>query len=229
MHWKQITTYAIRGTQFAFAVIDLGLAAGILAKWGTNFDRATYALVVGILNLLYIGYAEGLVPFVFKNQAPSFLILVCESIFTIFYLAAMGAVADVTNGCDAWGGFGYHSFWNDVCKLFQALTAFTLLNWLLFIASLVLFIIYSFIPEVKAYGFKHSFQNSTFEFGVIFAKQIVSEVTPADANAATENQNEEDASAGDKEEHEEPSAEDDVVVPANNGIPETNLEEDKTA
>lgn len=167
MHTNQIVTYCIRGTQAVFAIIVLGVAAGFLGEVGTNVDRVTFALVTSILNILYFGYIFGILPYVTQNGAPSVVILSCEIIMTIFYLAAMGAVADITPSGSC--SFRFWGSGDTACSLLKTLIPFTLFNWLLFTASLILFILYSFVPEIKSYGGSHVAKNTTYEYGAIYS------------------------------------------------------------
>ena len=103
MTWRPIVSYILRGCQSVFAIIILGLTSGILAKLGHNESRVTYSLVVAIMNIIYFGYSLALVPSIKRNRTISSLIFICEALFTIFYLAAMGAIADVfpSGDCDS--------------------------------------------------------------------------------------------------------------------------------
>ncbi|RLV93553.1 hypothetical protein JA1_002252 [Spathaspora sp. JA1] len=179
MHLKQLFTYGIRGAEGTFAVIVLGLSAGILAEAGINIDRVSYCLVVAILNLIYFGYIGGVLPFVTNNDAPSLAILICETLFALFYLAAMGSMADIVPGgsCDIWDGYNYYSSFStghrynfkSICQLEKALIPFTLFNWLLFTSSLLLFLFYSYIPEVRTYGWGHIIKLTKYHLGAIWS------------------------------------------------------------
>ncbi|CAI5759714.1 unnamed protein product [Candida verbasci] len=165
---KSIVSLSLRGTQLIFSIIVLALCGDFLSEIGFNYDRVTYALVVSILNLLYFAYILVLVPFVFKKLTFSIGIFVAEIIFFIFYLAAMGAIADVMpTDCGSY----YYSYYEDsssTCRVFQAILPFTLFNWLLFGASLTLFVIYSFVPQIRFAGFKSTLAKDAFEFGGIY-------------------------------------------------------------
>lgn len=168
MTWRPIVSYILRGCQSVFAIIILGLTSGILAKLGHNESRVTYSLVVAIMNIIYFGYSLALVPSIKRNRTISSLIFICEALFTIFYLAAMGAIADVfpSGDCDS---FFFSNDLASACKMYKALLPFNLFNWLLFTATLTLFIGFSYIPQIRSYGFANTFTLTRFEFGVIFA------------------------------------------------------------
>ncbi|EGW31080.1 uncharacterized protein SPAPADRAFT_63007 [Spathaspora passalidarum NRRL Y-27907] len=174
---KEIFTYSIRGAEGLFALLVLGLSAGYLGVYGHNVDRISYTLVVSILNLIYFGYIGGVLPFVTEERAPSLSILLSEGILSIFYLASMGSIADMVSGvsCDLgdyyFDGNQYYSNhkYKTTCHIAKALIPFTLFNWLLFTASLLLFVFYSFIPEVSTYGWGHIIQLTKYHFGAIWA------------------------------------------------------------
>ncbi|RCK65268.1 hypothetical protein Cantr_00753 [Candida viswanathii] len=170
MTWKPIVTYLTRGSESVFAVIILGLASGVLAKLGHNDSRTTYALVVSVFNIIYFGYSQAMIPTICNYRTFSSLIFACETLFAIFYLAAFAAIADAfpTGNCNAFGGGDLTS----ACRMYQALLPFTLLNWLLFSTDLVLFIGFSYIPEIATYGFAHTFVLSKFQFGAIFSDYV---------------------------------------------------------
>ncbi|KAG7664807.1 uncharacterized protein J8A68_001689 [[Candida] subhashii] len=167
MEGKELITYCIRGCESVFCIITLGLSAGLLNDVGGNVDRVTFALVTSILNILYFGYIGGIMPYVTVEQSPSSVIFASEIILAIFYLAAMGAIADITptTSCSF---FGFHND-DTICSLLKALIPFTLFNWLLFSGSFTLFLVYSFIPEMQTYGFAHTFKFTTYQWGAIWS------------------------------------------------------------
>ncbi|CAX41767.1 conserved hypothetical protein [Candida dubliniensis CD36] len=169
MSWKPIVTYIFRGLQTVFCIVVLGLSAGFLADVGYNYDRVTFALVVSILNLLYFGYILILMPIFFKNFTFSILIFAAEFIFFVFYLSAMGAIADVVPS----GSCGDYGSYSSACSILKALIPFTLFNWLLFATTFGLFLGYSFIPQVSSRGFKSIFLPVRFEYGAIFTNFLL--------------------------------------------------------
>lgn len=170
MSWKQITTFILRGCQAIFAIIILGLSAGVLSDVDTNISRVTFSLVVALFNIIYFAYNQIMVPFVFKNQSLSSLICWLEFMFMVFYLAAMGAIADIfPTDCD-WDYLSSKA--TTTCRTYQAILPFNLFNWLLFTATFILFIGFTYVPEIRTHGFAHTFSLTNFEFGTIFSSYL---------------------------------------------------------
>ena len=170
MSWKQITTLILRGCQALFAVIILGLSAGVLGNVDTNISRVTFSLVVSIFNIIYFAYNQIMVPYLFKNQSISSLICWLEFMFMVFYLAAMGAIADIFPTDCGW--YYGSSKATTTCRTYQAILPFNLFNWLLFTATFILFIGFTYVPEIRAHGFAHTFSLINFEFGTIFSSYL---------------------------------------------------------
>ncbi|KAK6199264.1 membrane-associating domain-containing protein [Scheffersomyces amazonensis] len=195
MPLNDLISYAIRGTQLFFSILVLGLAAGVLSDLGFNFDRVTYTLVVSLLTLIYFGYILGWLHFKGANTVLTLPILVSETLLTIFWLAAFGTITDVFGALNC--NFGYYYYYYDhhnsssnFCKLGKALIPFTLFNWLLFTASLVLFILYTFVPFYKIHGSKHCYETpAQLKLGAIYPA-----VTPV-AKSANEGSTEAEAEA----------------------------------
>lgn len=170
---KPLISTLLRGFQFLFAIISLALAGSVLSDLGFNWDRMSYVVAVGVLNIVYFFYILIVVPFGLNGQSPSLVILIGESIFMIFYLAAWAATADgFPTHCGRYSAFDYYNyngFDSSTCRAYQAVLPFTLFNWFLFIASLVLFILYTLVPQVKTFGFNNTIGLTNFHFGAIFS------------------------------------------------------------
>ncbi|KAI3404741.2 hypothetical protein KGF56_002444 [Candida oxycetoniae] len=167
---KGLISLLIRGFQGVFAIVSLGLAATYLSGVGFNVDTISFIVATSVLTLLYLGYILVVVPRGINGQSPSLVILIGDTIFLIFYLAAWAAIASAfPTTCNFPIPFYYSSrYTSSTCRAAQALLPFTLFNWVLFVASLVLFLIYSYIPEVKNLGFKNGVKFSEYYWGCIY-------------------------------------------------------------
>ncbi|CAX41768.1 conserved hypothetical protein [Candida dubliniensis CD36] len=192
MSKKVIAASIIRGAQTIFALIVLGLSIQELVTLEFYYDKSVYIIVVAAINIIYFFCTLLLIPFIFKNWSPSIIPVAGEFILCIFYLAAMAISATdaPTVSCD----YLYYSEYVSFCHILKALIPFTLFNWLLFAASFVLVLCFTFIPEIKRHGFKHTLFPSQFDFGLIFgndtpaSKEIVASYDYRDANAYNESE-----------------------------------------
>lgn len=161
MSWREIITYIFRATEATSSIVILGLSSGYLAESGNNRE-VNYSLAVAILNLIYFGYSQTFVPSIGHDRTSSTLIFCCEGGLAILYLAAMASIAnDYPTHCS-----------DSSCRMYQAILPFDLFNWLLFSVTFILFVGYSYIPEISTYGFVHTFRFSDFEYGTIFASYL---------------------------------------------------------
>lgn len=169
---KRTTSIILRLVEFLFAVIVLGLSAGVLAGYNTNISRVSFNLVVAIFNIIWLAYIAFIAPKVFAGQTPTAVVLGCQCIFWIFYLAGWAAIADVfPEDCNWWY---YMRDSEDTCRAYQAILPFSLLNWVWFSIELGLFIGYSLVPEIKNYGANHLLQNTTYYWGTLFNAETTS-------------------------------------------------------
>lgn len=162
---QKIVVYAIRGLQLLFSILVLGLSAGFLSDIESNFGRVSYNLVVSLFTIVYIVFL-GVLLVTLQNTTLPIIILVIESLLTLFWLIAFALTADTFGLIDCF-------FLSDWCKIGKALIPFGLFNWLLFAASLILFVIYTSVPLGKAHGISGSLTKpTTFSFGAIFSNNI---------------------------------------------------------
>ena len=177
---KTTTSIILRLVEFLFAVIVLGLTAGVLAGYNTNISRVTFNLVVAIFNIIWLAYIAFIAPRVLLNQTPTAVVFGVQVIFWIFYLAGWAAIADVfPDDCNWWY---YMRDSEDTCRAYQAILPFSLLNWIWFSIELGLFIGYSFVPEIKNYGANHLMQNTTYYWGTLFNAETTTSKSFAGVN-----------------------------------------------
>ncbi|KAK6462507.1 membrane-associating domain-containing protein [Scheffersomyces coipomensis] len=172
----QFIVTILRALQLFFSVLVLCLTAATLGLASANSSSVSFNLATSILTLVYFGYLT----FLHVKQANtviSFPILVVEAILTILWLSAF---ADITNFAGPLScSYGYYGYYYDednvysrgkhICELAKATIAFSLFNWLLFTATLILFVIYTFIPLTKVNNFDYTTKTqSVFQPGAIF-------------------------------------------------------------
>lgn len=155
--WIFIT---LRAVQIVLAIICLGLSAR-LVDIANSWGRAIYNLIISLFTLIYLAVL------LFGQKIriiQPITILVCDIVFFIFWLAAFACIAnDLSYGCvDNFSAFGYY-FHSNICQVMRALTAFGVLIWFTFIATLVLYTIFVLVPSYKIGGFQSWLQKSGFE------------------------------------------------------------------
>lgn len=200
-----IISGAIRGLQFIWTIINLGVAAGLIADLNYGYSRVVYSLVISVLTIIYLVVV--MVPFCLRWISP-LAILLCESIFMIFWLASFAAMADKFGDmdCSYYNRFYDNNRW---CLLGKTLIAFGLLNWLTFCLSLILLIIFTAIP----FGYRGSMSSmmavDNFKLGAIFPQVVPSKAAQDVENTVgtTDNATEPEASG-------EPKVVDKVESPA---------------
>ncbi|KAI5968130.1 hypothetical protein KGF57_000250 [Candida theae] len=163
---KRVTSIILRVVECAFAVIVLGLSAGVLAGFNANISRVSFNLVVAIFNIIWIAYVAFIAPIVLANQTPTAVVFAVQVIFWVFYLAGWAAIADAFPSDCNWWFFSRDS--ESTCRAYQAILPFSLLNWFWFSLELALFIGYSFVPEIKTLGSNHLLTNTTYYWGTVF-------------------------------------------------------------
>lgn len=168
----------LRAAQVLLAVLILGIGAGYLQKIGFNVDRASLCVATAVLSLLYV------VPTFFavtRRFYQPLVVLIAESLFFILYLASFGGITDLYGSGSCSGtfvsGFGFYSYNNDSCKLGKALIPFTLFQWLLFTATLVLAIFFTIVPLARAGGFNNLLKFDIFSLGAIHPVIVPSPAT----------------------------------------------------
>ncbi|CAK9441580.1 uncharacterized protein LODBEIA_P54480 [Lodderomyces beijingensis] len=170
---KGVISIVIRGVQLVLTIISLALGAAVLNALGYSFGRVAFTVAASVLTLLYLAFVCFVVPKGLNGRTPSLVIIIGESIFAIFYLAAWASIADFfPSTCDFGDMYSAYyyvgSFSENGCRLYQAILPMTLLNFIAFVASLGLFIHYSYIPEMKSQGFNHTVQMSSYLWGCIY-------------------------------------------------------------
>lgn len=160
-----LVSVVIRGFQFLWTIISLGLAAGILHDLEYNFERVTYTVVISVFTLIYL--VMTLLPWTVRFFSPGPGVI-AEAIMMVFWLASFAAITDTfaKMGCVYTLGFyERHTIKANWCYLGKALIAFTLFNWLMFLASLVLMVVFAVIPLARA---EKAIFSQHFRLGAIF-------------------------------------------------------------
>ncbi|CUM55577.1 unnamed protein product [Debaryomyces tyrocola] len=166
-----IISGAIRGLQLIWTIINLGLAAGLIADLDYGYSRVVYSLVISVLTIIYLVVV--MLPICFRLMSP-LVILVCECIFMIFWLASFAAMANAFGDVDCTYFNRYYDT-NRWCLLGKAMIAFGLFNWVTFCVSLILLIIFTVIP----FGYRDNnlMTRNTFKMGAIFPEVVPSKAT----------------------------------------------------
>lgn len=154
----------LRIAQFVFTVITLGLTARA-KDYFVGEPTADYGVAVSVMSLVYLIVIFATSWFV----GEAFMvgpILICESLFVIFWLTAFIALAAEygRGSCDRfyWG--------EEPCRAGQASIAMAAVCMVLFAATLVLLLLYTVRPVVRTQGSDHlwrtaSVMSSSFDRG----------------------------------------------------------------
>lgn len=177
---KVTTSIILRLVEFLFAVIVLGLSAGVLAGFDTNISRVSFNLVVAIFNIIWLVYIAFIAPRVLAGQTPTVVVLAVQCIFWVFYLAAWAVIADAFPSDCNWWFFLRDS--ESTCRAYQAILPFSLLNWFWFSIELGLFFGYSLVPEIRSFGGNHLLLNTTYYWGTLFNAETTSNKSCAGLN-----------------------------------------------
>lgn len=202
---SNLISLVLRGVQLFLTVLNLGLSAGVIADINGYYGRAVYVLIITLFTLIYL-------VFVLLKPAlkllPSLASLIIESVFFVFWLAAFAVIADDIGSLDcsytSYYGYTYDFSW---CKVGKALIAFSVLEWISFIISLVLLIVYTIVPLTRAGGFNDLLISDIFNLGGIY-------MNDSEGTAAKGTDLEKGATA-DAEGAEGAEATDDAETPAN--------------
>ncbi|QLQ78652.1 hypothetical protein HG537_0A09000 [Torulaspora globosa] len=146
--WKGplLAARVVRIAQFVFTVVTLGLTARA-KDYFTGEPTADYGVAVSVMSLVYliVIFCTSLFLGGYFMAGP---ILVCETLFLIFWLTAFVALAAEfgTGSCDSlyWG--------KSACQAAQASIAMAAVCMVLFAVSLVLLVLYTVIPVVRTLG-----------------------------------------------------------------------------
>lgn len=214
----------LRGLQLFLSVLNLGLAAGVIADISGYYGRAVYVLIVTIFTLIY----EGFVLFKPALKLLSPLVsLIVESVLFVFWLAAFAVIANDIGSLDCeYTSFYYNTHYSFTwCKVGKALIAFSVIEWITFIVSLVLLIVFTIAPLTKAGGFNDLLISDIFTFGGIFINDTD---TPTDANAKDLEKGQEVAEGGESSINHPPVTDEGITInesnDANPKIEEDSLE-----
>ncbi|CAD1811212.1 Membrane-associating domain family protein [Candida parapsilosis] len=180
------TTISIifRLAEFVFAVIVLGLSAGVLAGYNTNIPRVTFNLVVAIFDIIWLAYIAFIVPSVLRNKTPTAVVFAVQVVLWVFYLAGWSViVANFPKHCNNNESFYKHNS-PDTCRAYQAIMPFSILNYVVLSTEWGLFYSYTLAPEMKAFGGKHLLQNTTYYAGALFSAEVSSDPQHCVGNGA---------------------------------------------
>ncbi|KAG9228296.1 membrane-associating domain-containing protein [Amylocarpus encephaloides] len=140
----QVFTIPLRIAQSIFAIIELGLTAYVVNRWAHGWwspSQANFLLFCSIWTLLVLIYLI-LAPLKFPRFAHKSAILGIEAVTMIFWFAGFIAFAvllsDIGCGSGWWG-----------CRVNQAAAVFGAFEWLLFMFSTVLSMLYYFSARGK--------------------------------------------------------------------------------
>lgn len=211
-----ILSGAIRGLQFIWTIINLGLAAGLIADLDYGYSRVVYSLVISVFTVIYLVVV--MLPICLRFLSP-LVILVSEFIFMIFWLASFAAMANAFGDVDC-SYFNRYYNTNRWCLLGKAMIAFGLFNWVTFCLSLILLIIFTVIRCASRGGMNSLLAGNNFKMGAIFPETVPSKATQdventAGATGATGNEMAPEASGESKvvDKVESPTTPTDEVTP----------------
>jgi hypothetical protein len=172
---KTLISDILRGIQFCFSILCLGLAANIVHFFKhLTVNLANYVVAICVITFVYI-IAIYLVQ-KYTKYLSSAIMVISDFIFAVFWLAAFGVTANSfgSASCSNWlfgdadiDIFNFNNFrvnnsgGKSACQCGKALIPFTLFNWLLFCATLGLMIYFNTIPITKNSSFKANFQPQT--------------------------------------------------------------------
>lgn len=168
---KTVTTLTIRFCQFVFTILCLGLAAGVISDLDGSFSDINFIIAASVLTFIYLVMVF-VVPLVTK--VPLLFFLVWESIMVIFWLTVFAIAAHDFGSCvTSISGFRTTVTFN-FCKIGKAIIPFALFNWFLFIASLVLYIMFVVIPHSRSTSFSDFARTvkNDLAIGAIFSNRI---------------------------------------------------------
>lgn len=178
-----LISLGLRGAQALFAIINLGLAASVTADLNYGYRGSVLILVVSLFTLIYLAFA--LIPILLGFIFPFVAILV-ELILLILWFVAFVIIASDVGGATCAGLYYYYSWDYSWCGKSKALIAFSLFEWLLSIATLVLLSYYTITPLSKAGGFNNLLSKRTFVLGGIFSTQAPGQPAGVDSPVGDE-------------------------------------------
>lgn len=144
-----------------------------------SYDRLNYVVALSVLSIIYL--AVLFIPQLAVFMLP-IVVVVFDIIFCILWLAGFAAIADIygsANCSSGYRGFFYVSYWGDSCKLGKGFIAMGVLNFLLFLVSSVLLVMYTLLPSMKAKTFT---EKDQFMMSCLFLKSTPAAVADEENN-----------------------------------------------
>ena len=167
---RRTVSIALRTAEALFAVIILGLSAGVLAGYNTNIPSVTFNLIISIFDIFWLVYIAFIAPKVFANKTQTAVVLTCQLIIWVFFLVAFILIlSDFPKDCNK---AIYMRDSIDTCRANQTILAFAILNYVVLNTELALFYSYTLVPESKTFGGKHLLQKTTYHWGTLFTTEI---------------------------------------------------------
>lgn len=179
---NNIVSLAIRLSQLVFGIIVFALGVFVADKFDSG--RAGFNAAVGILTILYVVFL-----LVFYKFAFTILVLAIDLLFFLLWLIAFALSADDIGSasCDF---FFASSSYKSACQSYKAIIAFGVLSWLLFIASLVLIILFQVVPLARNKAPTKSWTAlSTLCMGGIYPQNTLVRHADAENNTGVTNEN----------------------------------------
>lgn len=160
-----------RAAQCVFAVISLGLAAGIIGDSNYGSNRDIFTIVVSLMSLVYLVLTMVLYPYI-----PILAVFSSEFILMVFWLTVF-ALYSADFGASSCSTTYFHNgnvyeVHLNQCRTGKAALAFGLLEWLLFFTTFTLLTSFTTVPsyrtqKINALLMKDSFV-SKFSPGALF-------------------------------------------------------------
>lgn len=160
-----------RAAQCVFAVISLGLAAGIIGDSNYGSNRDIFTIVVSLMSLVYLVLTMVLYPYI-----PILAVFSSEFILMVFWLTVL-ALYSADFGASSCSTTYFHNgnvyeVHLNQCRTGKAALAFGLLEWLLFFTTFTLLTSFTTVPsyrtqKINALLMKDSFV-SKFSPGALF-------------------------------------------------------------
>lgn len=148
---KQLISYIVRGTQLVFSIICLGTGAKLVND-GWTLSYAGLNVATAVLTIIYLPIL--FLPLIYKF-IPVMGLVVAELVLFVLWLSSFATIASAGYGsadCDisyvySYWGYSVYDGYSGACKAGKALLAFGILNWLLFIGTLLVTIYYVAYPN----------------------------------------------------------------------------------
>lgn len=164
---KALYGKVLRGCQFALSVVCLGLGAKLVDDFLWDYNN----LVVATLVISLVWLAAVCLP----RWVPAMLVVfgrvgvtaLGEFIVMVLWLALFGVMAD------SFGSASCSRYYTTYCQVGKAAIAMTIVQWLLFVASFVLMVVFNVVPISRNVGFGSTFTRQfDYYFGSIFVRDV---------------------------------------------------------